>query len=327
MITSITLNPDAPPAALNQTVQLAESLGFEECYIADQGFSRDVYVTLAAVAAATSRIRLGPGVTHPYTRHPAATAVAIAALDELSGQRAFLGLGAGGSRTLTPLQIERASPLQACREAVEIARLLWRGEANYSGKHFQLAHARLTFPCRPNIPVHWAARGPRMLALGGELADVVILHAIPRFDIPSVVECVRQGAARTNRMPRLQYAVALVHSPASREAARRRTVYRLVDSSTTVKERLGITPTLEAEIRRLVSTSGPAAAAHLVPDEVLSQFILEGDARECARQLRQLFAANGLDGLTIEVTDPANSVDLLRHAATVIEELNLDTEE
>ena len=49
---------------------------------------------MTAIATGTDRITLGPGITNPYTRHPAQTAAAIASLDELSDGRAFLGIGA-----------------------------------------------------------------------------------------------------------------------------------------------------------------------------------------------------------------------------------------
>lgn len=319
MKTGITLNPDAPPSRLVETVQLAEELGFYYCYVADQGFSRDVYVTLTALATATRRIHLGPGVTHPYTRHPAAAAVAIASLDELSGGRAFLGLGAGGSRTLGPLQINRTNPLAACREAAEISRRLWQGgPATYEGDHFQVKEARLNFPARPSIELHWAARGPKMLSLGGELADVVMLHAIPRFELANVVASVRQGAAKAGRRVELMYAVPLVYDEASRETARMRTVYRLVDSTPQVKARLGLGPELEAGMRRLVTTQGPQAAAHLVSDEVLSHYVLEGDVAACAATLAELFRTHGLDGLTVEVPDPVQATVLLPRAAEVV---------
>ena len=56
-------------------------------------------MTLGAVAAATSRVTIGPGITNAYTRHPGVTAAGIATLDDLSGGRAALGVGAGGSLT------------------------------------------------------------------------------------------------------------------------------------------------------------------------------------------------------------------------------------
>lgn len=48
--TSITMNPDAAPQQIIKTVQLAEALNFSYCYIADQGFTHDLYRILTGVA-------------------------------------------------------------------------------------------------------------------------------------------------------------------------------------------------------------------------------------------------------------------------------------
>jgi 5,10-methylenetetrahydromethanopterin reductase len=272
------------------------------------------------LASATKQIHLGPGITHPYTRHPIVAAVSIASLDEFSGGRAFLGFGAGGSRTLGPLQITRTNPLRACREAAEISRLLWQGKGvNYQGQQFNLKEASLNFPARADIELHWAARGPKMLALGGELADVVMLNGIPHFELSNVVERVRAGAKRAGgRKVQLQYAVPLVYDEASRESARMRTVYRLVDSADHVKARLDITSERAAEMRRHVTEKGPRAAAHLVSDEILQHYIIEGEPEACAATLQHLFKTHGLDGLTIEVHDLFRATTLLPRAAEII---------
>ena len=81
-----------------EIAKVADECGFSSItHIDSQILSRDVYVSLAHAAGKTSRIRLGQGVTNPYTRHPSVTANATASLDELSGGRAFLGIGAGYS--------------------------------------------------------------------------------------------------------------------------------------------------------------------------------------------------------------------------------------
>jgi 5,10-methylenetetrahydromethanopterin reductase len=319
--TAITMNPEATPEQIIKTVQLAEALNFSACYIADQGFTLDLYVMLTTLACNTKRIRLGPGVTHPYTRHPVVTAISIASLDQVSGGRAFLGIGAGGSRSLVPMQIPRSKPLQLARETVEIARKLWQGQTvNYQGEFHSLSDAKIGFPCRPDIEIHWAARGPKMLEMGGELADVNLLHGIPRFDLPNVVATVRKGAEKAGRSTKtkLQYAAMLVYDDASRDIARARTVYRLVDSSDEVKTKLGLTEEKIAEIRRLVTTTGPRSAGHLVSDEILSHYVIEGDPSSCASQLRKLITDLGLTGVTFEVPDPANAEKLLTYSADIL---------
>ena len=318
----LTMNPDAPPEKLLNAVQLAENLGFNYCYIGDQGFSRDVYITLSILASSTKRIQMGPGVTHPYTRHPVVAAAAIASLDELSAGRAFLGVGAGGSRALGPIHVEQANPLRACREEVEIARLLWSGQlVNYHGEFFTLTNARLDIPCRSDIEVHWAARGSKMLALGGEIADVVMLHGIPRFALGDVVDGVKKAALKAGRKIRVYYAVRVLYDEASRESARARTAFQLIDSAEPIKTKLGVTPELAAELRRLVTTEGPRAAAHLVSNEMLGHYVLDQEPETCASILRELVKRNGLDGLTVEVSDPLEAETLLPYAAGIISRL------
>src|SRR5438445_747248 len=80
----------------------AEEAGFDLLGVADsQSVFRELYVALAIAARDTSRIRLGPLVTNPQTRHLVVTASAISSIDELSGGRAMLGLGSGDSAIYT----------------------------------------------------------------------------------------------------------------------------------------------------------------------------------------------------------------------------------
>src|SRR5215468_12287270 len=89
--------PAYEPARLADLAALAEDTGYDDFWLPDERFFREVYACLALCALRTQRIRLGPCVTDPYSRHPALTATAMATLDGISDQRAVLGLGAGVS--------------------------------------------------------------------------------------------------------------------------------------------------------------------------------------------------------------------------------------
>jgi len=155
-----------------------EELGFDSYWVADQRWMRDVWVSLSAAALATSRIRLGTRVTDPYVRHPALTAVAIASLDELSGGRAVLGIGAGGSG-FREMGIERTRPVTAMREAIELIRRLLAGqEVDYPGELIRFRRGALEFPTRRDIPVVVVARGPKLLELGGRVAEGVMIASM-----------------------------------------------------------------------------------------------------------------------------------------------------
>ena len=166
--------PTMPPGEAVETIRAAEELGYSYAMVADEGLMLDPYALLGAAAGATTAIRLG-SVTNGYTRHPAATAAALATVDQMSGGRAFVTLVAGGTMVLRPMGIERAEPLAVMADAIEMMRLLWGGEpVTWQGRRFRLEEARIeTGPHR--IPVFVAARGPGMLKLAGARADGVVL--------------------------------------------------------------------------------------------------------------------------------------------------------
>ena len=86
---------DAPAQVMVERARLAEAVGYDTVWVADERFYREVYSCLTHIAGHTSKVLLGPCVTDPFSRHPALTAMAIATLDEVSGGRGILGIGAG----------------------------------------------------------------------------------------------------------------------------------------------------------------------------------------------------------------------------------------
>src|SRR6185437_7553298 len=188
-----------PMPVLAERATALESYGFDDIWVPDERLLRNVYVSLTTIAGATQRVTIGPAVTNPYTRHPATTAAAIATIDELSGGRAALGIGAGGG--LAAYGIDRRSPVQALREMIEIVRRLTSGETvTFSGEHFRLNGTQLDFAPIRTVPIYVAGRGPRILQLGGELADGVIMGG---FAQPGGIQYgqrqIEQGLERSGR--------------------------------------------------------------------------------------------------------------------------------
>ncbi|MEC8503447.1 MAG: LLM class flavin-dependent oxidoreductase, partial [Actinomycetota bacterium] len=169
---SVNLMAKAPIGEIVELAVLAEQMGYDRCWLFDEGvMTRDVFVTLAAIAERTSTIKIGPGITNPYVRHPGATAAAIASIDELSDGRAFIGVGAGGGLALGPLAVERTRPLQVVADAVTAMRGLFAGDTvTMTSETFALNNARLEY-ARPDIEIIMAGRGPRMTSLGGRISD------------------------------------------------------------------------------------------------------------------------------------------------------------
>lgn len=314
----VNLMPTGPIARVVELAALAERLGCGRCWVYDEGLAtRDPYVTLSAVAAATGEIRLGPGITNPFVRHPGATAAAIASLDEVSGGRAFLGLGAGGNLTLGPLAIDRHRPIATVARMVEDLRALWAGDSVTSrGPVFSFDRARLAYG-RPDIEIILAGRGPRMVELGGEVADGFFLSYVHKSLLASTVESLRTAAGRDRRFT-VVYSTMVATTEADVEAARAQLSFRLVDSPPEVRELIGMTHEDDAAIRAALAEGGPVAAAEHVDVDWVPEFVIVGDRDDAGRELRALVADHGIDEFLVPVSDLDTGAEVIEAMAALL---------
>ena len=174
-------------ARIVELAQVAEEAGFEAFFRSDHWRpmsgpdtpATDAWTTLAGVARETSRIRLGTLVSPVTMRGPYEIAKVVATVDEMSGGRVELGLGAGWlEREHEPLGIplpalgERMGRLE---EQLTIVRALWTApEVDFDGAWYRLQGAVLEpKPVqRPSPPIIVGGTGrPRGLAIAARLAD------------------------------------------------------------------------------------------------------------------------------------------------------------
>jgi 5,10-methylenetetrahydromethanopterin reductase len=160
-----------PLPVIVRQVQLAESLGYDTAWITDTHLvCRELWVTLTACAAATSRIRLGPGITVPHTRHVSVTASAIATLHELAAGRLVLGIGTGGSAAETMgLAVAKMARVATLESMTTALRSLLGGQSMRLDTGAEARLAWLEHPAA--IPLYLAGSGPRMLDAAGRLGD------------------------------------------------------------------------------------------------------------------------------------------------------------
>lgn len=161
-----------PPQVFTELVQTVEQTGADHLFVADSSLhARAVWPYLTIAALSSSEMRIGTGVTHPTSRHPAITANAAATLDEISGGRAVLGLGSG-DRPLFELGL-RPARLKTLEEAILTVRCLLEGQT------LSLADSipanLIQDPVR-KVPIVVAASGPRTLELAGRMADGVLVQ-------------------------------------------------------------------------------------------------------------------------------------------------------
>jgi 5,10-methylenetetrahydromethanopterin reductase len=297
------LPPAAPVAELLELAEEAERLGYGYLWINDERLERDPFTILAAVAQRTSRVRIGPGVTNPYSRHPALVATAMATLDELAGGRAVLGLGAGGTNHRA-LGIERESPVTALREAIELVGGLWAGSTvTVAGPVVRANQARLDFvPARPRIPIYIGSRGPRVLELAGEVADGVIVgNVATREGWSYALDRIAAGAARAGRRLEDLRLTAWLYTCVADEEEEAMNAIRPMAATSLVTSRpvlgeLGIEMPddfragMEARDWSLDYDS-VADAGRLLPTELVQRFGIAGAPDSCRTRLRALLEA------------------------------------
>ena len=146
--------------------KLAESKDIDFAWITNHYNNRHCYPTLAAIAQATTSLKMGPGIMNSFTDTPAAMASFACTLNEISDGRAVLGIGPGDLSTLPKLAIKPETPVARLEEAItQIRKLIAGEEVKKSGmKFFDYDGAKLTgvtLPGKKGIPVYVGAQGPK----------------------------------------------------------------------------------------------------------------------------------------------------------------------
>jgi len=304
---------NAPIERMLERVKLAEDNGFDTVWLADERFYREVYSCLTYFAQHTSRVKVGPCVTDPYARHPALTAMAIATLDEISNQRAILGIGAGISG-FAELGIDRKKPARAIREAIELIRMLLRGEkVTYKGEVIQFTEGKLSFaPVRSEIPIYVASNGPIGQKTAGAVADGAIMEACGNVqEVKAFRAVLDAGARQAGRDPKAVRLIARLNTciAADGKSARdalRPTVARLLGAArlkflTAEEQGLALPPDLVASVAGAAYASGFAPYLPLlshVTDRHVTSFTLAGDVAEVTAQVVELRRA-GVDDVIV----------------------------
>jgi alkanesulfonate monooxygenase SsuD/methylene tetrahydromethanopterin reductase-like flavin-dependent oxidoreductase (luciferase family) len=154
-----------------RTARLADELGYE-VFALPEGWGLDSSTVLAEIALATDRIRLASGVLSIWGRTPATLAMTAATLDQISGGRYLLGLGAS-----TPALAEGfhdvpfVHPADRLADTVSAVRALLAGEPARLHRTPDARPLRLGLPPAPDVPIWVAALGPRTMRVAADLAD------------------------------------------------------------------------------------------------------------------------------------------------------------
>jgi alkanesulfonate monooxygenase SsuD/methylene tetrahydromethanopterin reductase-like flavin-dependent oxidoreductase (luciferase family) len=231
----IVILPELPWAEAQHRWRRAEEYGFDHAWTYDHLGWRDLVdgpwfdavPTLTAAAMVTSRIRMGTLVASANFRHPVHFAREVTALDDISGGRLLLGLGAGGlgfdSEVLGRPPISPRQRVDRFAEFVELLdRLLTSDRTTLEGEYYSAVDARSTPGCvqQPRVPFVVAANGPRSIAVAARFGQGWITTGDKTDDLEAWWRSVGEKAER--------FSAALADAGRASDDAHR---YLLLDSA------------------------------------------------------------------------------------------------
>ncbi|MGH7788724.1 MAG: LLM class F420-dependent oxidoreductase [Candidatus Binatia bacterium] len=164
-------------------IKEADTLGFSSVWTAE-AYGSDAVTPAAWIAAQTEKIHVGTGIMQMPARTPAMAAMTATTLDQLSGGRFLMGIGASGPQVVEGWHgVPYGNALRRTREYIEIVRAIWAREKplEYSSEHYQIPYrgAGATGLGKPlksilhgrQIPIYVAAIGPQSVRQAAQIAD------------------------------------------------------------------------------------------------------------------------------------------------------------
>ena len=280
--------------------QQAERAGFDTV-LSIEFFNQHAFAVLGAIAATTSRIRLGTGIANAFTRAPLVHATASMDLDELSGGRMVLGLGSGTRRMNVDwwgMPFEK--PAARMKELVELLRAAFAAAGGFGfrfkGRFWDLKIPVFMRPgARPDLPIWVAAVNQPMLRTAGAAADGVVGHPIAtrRWHREVTLPTLRAAEAAAGRPAGacrlVPYVMTSIHpdrSVAVQDAKQQIGFYYTVKVYHTILQLHGLPQVAEA-CRAALASFDVAAMAAAIPDALVDEIAIACTPDEARDRLHQ----------------------------------------
>ena len=186
----VVFRPQSPPEELRSVVEYAEQAGLAELWLWEDCFLEGGLTTAAAALAWSTRLRVGVGLLPVPLRNPALAAMEIATLARLFPDRLTIVLGHGVQDWMAQVGAAVESPVTLLREHTVAVRDLLAGDTvSMSGRYVNLDGVALDWPPATPPTLLVGARGPKSVALAGEVSDGVLLDSVVD---PAVVRRARE---------------------------------------------------------------------------------------------------------------------------------------
>src|SRR6266516_6313267 len=174
----VVFRPQLPPERLRGFGAAAEAGGLDDVWLWEDCFGESGLTTAAVTLAISGSLRVGLGLMPAPLRPPALAAMELATLARLFPGRLIPAAGHGVLPWMDQVGARAGSPMTLLREWASATRSLLNGQTvTVSGQYVRLDHVALGWPPSAVPPLLIGARGPKTLALAGEIADGLVLDA------------------------------------------------------------------------------------------------------------------------------------------------------
>ncbi len=314
MKVEVELSPVVSAAELVGLARIVDDARADRLGISDVAMLRDSFLMQALCAEVTQHVHIGSLVSNPYVRHPAAVASTLATLNEISGGRAFLGIGVGAG--LSGLGIDQSRPAELLEEfLVVVGRLLSGEKLDWDGRHYRIRGARIDRDIAGRVPVVVGTRSRRVATLAGRMADAVVVGAreMTAEALARYRDWVHAGARQAGRDPQdveVAPRVTACVSPDGDAARRSVTLYTAHYLSLGTWEQSGLEKPRFDRIARLASQATgwyfepevryPAQLDDLITPDLIDRYAIAGTPAECLENVRVL-AGLGYGSISMNV--------------------------
>ncbi|MEM1979159.1 MAG: LLM class flavin-dependent oxidoreductase [Candidatus Caldarchaeum sp.] len=282
----------------------AEEVGYDSVWVPEHLNGGEAFSLLGAIAAKTSKIRLGTAVVSINLRHPAVTALAAATLNDVSGGRFTLGLGLGDLTQLrSSLGIVNDKPVRSMVEAVKICRQIFGGSSHFEGERFR-SHLHHIMRPTSSPKIFMAAVGEQMLRAAARYGDGVIFSIfLSPESVKKSTAVIKTARGLSARRDDFEFMGLLATASEKHIQQLKELAAVFLSWPGRAKQSLPIYLFNKVDVEKLsllVSRGETGKAAELVDDEVLEELACIGSLKTIRRKIGEFVDA----GVTYPVLYP-----------------------
>ncbi len=276
-----------------EAARRAEAAGFDSVWTIEF-FNQHGFVRLAAVAAATERVRVGTAIAYAFMRTPLLAASAALDIDEISGGRMILGLGSG-TRSMNERWYSvpfEHPPAPRMREAVALIRAAFAaakgGGLRFEGEYYDVQIPMYARPdaARETVPIYVAGVNRGMIRAAAAVADGLVGHPVYTREYIRQRVLPELEGSRCGLAPYVVCSISDDVEEARREARAQVAFYYSTKLYHTILDVHGWRPAGE-EIAAAFRRLDFAAMAAAVSDEMLDAIAITGRPAEVRDRLKQ----------------------------------------